>query len=92
MNPEHQTKPPAGTSATEAATGSHPPQALDRRGFVLAALSAPALAAAAVGAQVAQASQAGQAEAPQAAPGTPGHGGSYHETEHIRRYYALAAY
>jgi hypothetical protein len=61
-----------------------------RRGFVLAAVSAPALAVAAV---VSPAHASSGPLATEDGPDdarTSAHRG-YHETDHIRRYYALAA-
>ena len=61
-----------------------------RRGFVLAAVSAPALAVAAV---VSPAQASPPPPPTEAAPADAGASAQrgYHETDHIRRYYALAA-
>jgi hypothetical protein len=87
----HETTGQAPEGSASAAPARQVPPALDRRGFVLAALSAPALAVASVGAEAVQAARAQPADADPALAETPPDG-HYHETEHIRRYYALAAY
>ncbi len=68
----------------------HRPQSrLTRRGFLLAAACAPALAVAAIAARHAQEPLALSA---QSSPPQPDREAGYHETEHIRSYYRSAAF